>query len=156
MKGIRAITDAVMALLRQGITPERIAASLSLGFIIGVIPVLGLSTILCTVLALPLRLNLVAIQAMNWVVYPLQLMLLIPMYRAGEWLFDAPRLGLLPAEIVALFQQGLVPALNALWDTTLHALAVWGLASLVVAPLLYFALLPLLRQALRRRMAQFS
>ena len=74
-------------LLKQGITPEKIALTVALGAFIGTIPMLGTTTILCTVVALALRLNLPAIQMVNGIVYPLQLILLIPFYRLGAWLF---------------------------------------------------------------------
>jgi len=49
--------------LRQGTSPQRLALTLSLGFAIGCIPVVGIPTALCAGLALALRLNLPAIQA---------------------------------------------------------------------------------------------
>lgn len=124
-----------------------------LGFAIGVIPILGVTTLLCTALALALRLNLVAIQAANWLVYPAQIALLIPFYRAGEWAFGAERLPLMPADILALFQDSFWGAISALWDTTLRAVAVWGVAALIAAPLLYAVLVPLLRRVMKRQHA---
>lgn len=147
----RKIAATLLDLLRQGITPERIALSLVFGLLIGVIPVLGVTTALCAVLAIPLRLNMVAIQAVNWLVYPLQIALLIPFYRVGERLFDAPRLGLMPADVMALFEAGIPHAISALWDTTLRALVVWVLASLLLAPLLYALMRPLLYRMMSRR-----
>lgn len=143
--------QAILDLLRQGVTPERIAWSVILGAAVGVIPVLGVTTLLCTALALALRLNLVAIQAANWLVYPAQIALLIPFYRAGEWAFGAERLALMPADIIALFQESFWGAIHALWDTTLRAVVVWGVASLIASPLLYAALVPLLRRVMRRQ-----
>src|SRR5271165_3804523 len=73
--------------LRQGISPRRLALTLALGFAIGCIPVLGIPTVLCGVLALALRLNLPAIQAANYAVMPLQLALIVPFVRLGGRLF---------------------------------------------------------------------
>jgi uncharacterized protein (DUF2062 family) len=151
VKFIRRFVDTILDLLRQGITPEKIALSLALGFAVGVLPVLGVTTALCAVLAIALRLNLVAIQAANWIVYPLQIALLIPFYRAGEFIFDAPRLNFMPTEIVALFNQGLRHAIAQLWDATGRALVAWALTSLVLVPALYFLLTPILRRVWRRR-----
>ena len=71
----------------QGISPRRLALTLALGFAIGCIPVVGIPTLLCAVLALALRLNLPAIQAANYLVMPLQLVLIVPFVRLGGWLF---------------------------------------------------------------------
>lgn len=73
--------------LRQGISPGRLALTLSLGFTIGCSPVLGIPTALCVALALALRLNLPAIQAANYVAMPLQLALIVPFVRLGRRLF---------------------------------------------------------------------
>lgn len=147
----RRSLHAILDLLRQGVTPERIAWSLALGACVGVIPVLGVTTILCTAIALMLRLNLVAIQAANWLVYPLQIALLIPFYRAGERLFGADRLGLMPAEIIAMFRESFWGAISALWDTTLRAIVAWGAASVVAIPLLYALFRPILRRVMKRQ-----
>ena len=72
--------------LRQGISPRRLALTLALGFAIGCIPVVGIPTLVCAALALALRLNLPAIQAANYAVMPLQLVLIVPFVRLGGWL----------------------------------------------------------------------
>jgi uncharacterized protein (DUF2062 family) len=73
--------------LRQGVSPQRLALTLALGFAIGCIPVLGVTTALCIVVALGLRLNFPAIQAANWVAAPLQVVLILPFVRLGGRLF---------------------------------------------------------------------
>lgn len=70
--------------LRQGISPRRLALTLALGFAIGCFPVVGVTSVLCGVVALGLRLNLPAIQAANLVAAPLQLVLILPFVRLGE------------------------------------------------------------------------
>jgi uncharacterized protein (DUF2062 family) len=75
--------------LRQGISPRRLALTLALGFAIGCNPVVGIPTLLCTALALGLRLNLPAIQAANYVAMPFQLALIVPFVRLGGWLFSS-------------------------------------------------------------------
>src|ERR1035441_3975205 len=82
--------------LRQGISPRRLALTLALVLAIGCIPGLGIPTAVCAVLAIALRLNLPAIQAANYAVMPLQLLLIMPFVRLGGWLFasghnQAPR-----------------------------------------------------------------
>ena len=72
--------------LRQGISPQRLALTLALGFAIGCIPVLGIPTVLCAALAMSLRLNMPAIQAANYLAMPLQLFLIVPFVRLGGWL----------------------------------------------------------------------
>jgi uncharacterized protein (DUF2062 family) len=73
--------------LLQGISPQRLALTLALGFAIGCFPVVGIPTAVCAGLALALRLNLPAIQAANYAVMPLQLALIVPFVRLGGRLF---------------------------------------------------------------------
>ena len=73
--------------LRQGISPQRLALTLALGFAIGCFPVVGVPTAACAVVALALKLNQPAIQAANYVAMPLQVALIVPFVRMGGWLF---------------------------------------------------------------------
>src|SRR3546814_7810456 len=61
----RWLIDPVVAQLRQGITPERIALTLALASIISVFPILGSTTLLCALVAAWLRLNQPLIQLAN-------------------------------------------------------------------------------------------
>ncbi|HLW73449.1 MAG TPA: DUF2062 domain-containing protein, partial [Gammaproteobacteria bacterium] len=92
----------ILDLLKQGITPQKIALAVVLGVLLGIAPVLGTTIVSCTVAALALRLNLVLIQIVNNLVYPLQLLLLIPFVQAGQWLFRQPPLPLSVGQIVAM------------------------------------------------------
>lgn len=75
--------------LLQGISPERLAVTLALGFVLGCIPVLGIPTALCALLAIALRLNLPAIQAANYAAMPFQVALIVPFARMGSRLTPA-------------------------------------------------------------------
>jgi uncharacterized protein (DUF2062 family) len=86
-KTIESLKHNAATWLRQGISPPRLALTLALGFAIGCIPVLGVTTALCVVVALALRLNLPAVQAANWAAAPLQLVLIVPFVRLGGRVF---------------------------------------------------------------------
>lgn len=69
--------------LRQGISPRRLALTIALGFVVGCIPVLGLPTAFCALIALAFRLNVPAIQAANYLAMPFQVALIVPFIRLG-------------------------------------------------------------------------
>lgn len=146
----RRILEPVLALLQQGVTPRRLAVSLACGFVIGIVPVLGVSTVLCTLVALALRLNLVAIQVANFAASPFQLLLIIPFVRLGETLVGAPPQPITLEAGFQLIQQGVVTAVTALWDAIVHSVLAWLLVGPVVGYLLYIGLRPLLASAARR------
>lgn len=109
--------------LRQGIAPRRLAITLALGFAIGCIPVLGIPTVLCAVLAFGLRLNFPAIQAANYAAMPFQLALILPFVRLGEWIFSSSARPVLAAgPLPHLLAPRLIFHLGAL---TGHALVAW-------------------------------
>lgn len=141
----RAI-EPVLALLANGITPEKIVCSLALGMVIGLFPVLGSTTILCTAVALIWRFNLVAIQVANYLVYPLQLILLIPFYHGGAVLFGFEPLPLSVRQITAMVSDDLWRTIILLWDATLRAVVAWLMVAPILFAALYFVLLPLVRR----------
>jgi uncharacterized protein (DUF2062 family) len=128
--------------LRLGLTPHEIALTFAVGLCLSVPPVLGTTTILCAVAAVALRLNQPLIQAVNFLAYPLQLALLVPFLRAGEWLFREPRTPLSPARIVAMARADLPGTIASLWTVSWHGAVVWAVASLPAGLLIYLAVKP--------------
>jgi uncharacterized protein (DUF2062 family) len=149
----RRLVRPVLELLRQGVTPEKIALSLALGVVLGVFPVLGSTTALCMLAAITFQLNLPAIQLVNFFVYPLQIALLIPLFRAGEKLFRAPHLPLSVPQIYAMIHSDMGNAIRSLWATTWHAILVWCLVAPLFTAAIYALLTPALRRAARRKIA---
>ncbi|MGH8307564.1 MAG: DUF2062 domain-containing protein [Gammaproteobacteria bacterium] len=148
-KLVRLIT----ALLGEGITPHKIALTVALGVMLGVTPVLGTTTILCAIAALALRMNLPLIQVVNYLVYPFQLLLLIPFIQAGQWLFRQPPLPFSFSQLTALLHENFWHTLNMLWGYTLHGLVAWLILGGITAILIYMLLRPLLGILLARKTA---
>ena len=146
----RKILDPLMAVLKQGITPEKMAWSLALGATIGLFPVLGVTALACAAVALPLRLNMVAIQAACWIVFPLELVLILPFIRLGEKIFRTTPLPLSGEQLMALFKSGFGQAISQAGGSLLVGMAAWLICAIPATLALYFLLLPLLRLWLRR------
>lgn len=142
----RRAVDPILELMRQGLTPEKIALSLAFGIVLGVFPILGSTTILCAVAALIFRLNLPAIQLVNYLIYPLQFLLLIPFLRLGEKLFHAAPMRLSVAQMLAMAHADPSHAIATLWLAGLHAMSAWLLIAPAATLLLYFLLSPALRK----------
>jgi len=143
--GVR-LKQRYIQLLKQGLTPDKLALCVALGIVIGVFPMLGSTTLLCAVAAFACGLNQSAIQTVNYLVYPLQLALLIPFYRLGEKLFLTQPLGLSLSTVEVLFAVGLRHAMSILWNVTIHAIAAWCLVAPVMIALLYRGLRPIFRK----------
>jgi len=149
----RRLVKPVLSLLKQGITPRSLAFSLALGCAMGVFPVLGTTTMLCIALAALLRLNYAAVQLTNWLVYPLQIVLILPFVRLGEKLFGAEPFPLSVAELAAVAKDGPLKVFSMFGESILHALAGWIITAVPTMLLLYLMLEPLLRRALARSTA---
>lgn len=149
MSLLRRIAQPILDLLTQGITPEKIALSLAIGIAFGVFPMLGTTTLLCTLIAVPLRLNLPAIQLVNYLMYPAQIAMLIPFIRFGEWLWRAPKLPLSLSQILALVRADAWHAISLLWHSTMLAVSGWLLAAPLFIAAFYVATVPVLRYAAR-------
>jgi Uncharacterized protein conserved in bacteria (DUF2062) len=132
------------------VTPEKLALSLALSATLAVIPVFGWSVWLCTFCALAFGLNLPAMQVVNYFLYPAQIALLLPFFRLGEKLFRAPHLPLSATQISTMVHADLWGAIKLLWNTTWHAIVVWGLLAPFAVAMLYFAMVPIFRRVVRR------
>ena len=132
-------------LLAHGVTPRKLAECVAIGLMVGVFPALGVTTLLAAIAAWLFRLNPIAIQLVNYLAYPLQFVLILPFFRAGQLLFNAPPLGMTIPQLAAFVRREPLDAVRTLWTTTWHASLVWLLACLVVVPLLTLTLTPVFR-----------
>ncbi len=148
----RRLVRPILDLLTQGITPEKVALSVVLGVALGMFPVLGSTTVLCMFAAVAFRLNLPAIQTVNYFVYPLQLALVVPFMRLGEIIFRGVSVRLSLVQMLELFHTDRLRAMKALWGLGVQAVGAW---SLVVPPLTFVAYL-LLSRVLRRAAARMK
>jgi uncharacterized protein (DUF2062 family) len=140
------IVTPLLDLLKQDITPEKLALTVSFGFILAVFPVFGTTTILCVVFAFIFRLNHVAIQIVNYAVYPLWAILLLPFYKIGGMLFQSSVVNLSVEKIVTLFRTDIWGFIQSLGIATLYAIVAWVVICPFVAAILYFITLPIFRK----------
>ncbi len=148
----RNIFLPIVDLLRQGITPEKIALSIALGAVLGIFPVLGSTTILCAAAAFVLQFNLPAIQVVNFLIYPLQLILFLPFLQAGSRITGAARVTLSMKEVFGMIKADPWSLIKMLWTASLGAIAIWLVISPLVIAGVYFTIAPVLRR-LRRNIA---
>lgn len=140
--------------LLEGFSPERLALSLALGFVLGCIPVVGVPTGLCVLVALSFRLNHPAIQAANYAAMPFQVALIAPLVKMGG--FFMPALAaqrrdfsmLLHSPIALAHAPG--PALAQLGLMAGQALLAWLVIAAPVALVLTFMLTGVLRRVAER------
>jgi uncharacterized protein (DUF2062 family) len=131
----------IAAQLQQGTSPPRLSLTITLGALLGIIPVFGFITGVCAAIAAWLRLNVPLSLAVLYAVMPLQFLLFVPFIRLGEWVFPIDKLRLAPDVLLSRLQADTWGTLLQFWHAVLGALGAWLLVSLVLGTVLYFVLL---------------
>jgi uncharacterized protein (DUF2062 family) len=140
---LAASKSRLITALQAGISPQRLALTLALGFAIGCLPVIGIPTALCAVVAIAFGLNVPAIQAANYLAMPLQLLLILPFARMGRWMFSSGhqyRLATTP------IHTSLLGILRASGNVAGHTLAAWLVIAGPMVLLMTLALTPVLQR----------
>jgi uncharacterized protein (DUF2062 family) len=132
--------------LKQGISIERLSVSLALGITIGLIPLYGFTTLIVALIALSLRLNLIAMQAAHYIVHPLQLALLIPFLKLGDSLIRSTDLHMTVTQYIHAFKSDFWGSLHDLWLVNLSALVIWLIISIPLFLGLYYGLFYTIRK----------
>jgi uncharacterized protein (DUF2062 family) len=138
------VVDPLVRQLTLGVSPGSLALALALGATVGILPLLGIATPACVLIAAALRLNQPAIQVANYLVYPIQLALYVPFLRAGAWLFGQPAPAFTLAQVRAELSADLWGTVgHYAWANT-RALGVWAVLAIPVVVVLHFSLRALL------------
>jgi uncharacterized protein (DUF2062 family) len=141
------LLSPLLALLKQGLAPRELALCIALGAGIGLFPVLGVSTPLLTIIALARKLNLAAIQLVSYAMSPVQLVLIIPFMRLGEWAVGAEPLPMTIASGMEILATGILEAIITLWDAIVHATLGWLILGPLAIYITYRLLIPILERA---------
>jgi uncharacterized protein (DUF2062 family) len=146
----RRVALPILALLRMGASPEKLAWSIAVGLLIGINPILGSTTVLCLALAFLLRLNVAASQLGNHIVYPLELILVIPFIRAASRAFHTAPMPLSANQLMHAAREHPLNLIRQLWLWEWHAFLLWALLAAIAIPAIAFTLTPVMRHLLQR------
>lgn len=152
----RRVALPILALLRRGASPRRLAWSIALGLLVGINPVLGSTTVLCLALAMVLRLNVAVSQLVNHLLYPFQLLLLVPFLQLGSELFHSESLPFSAHTLLEMARRDPLEFVRKIWRWELHAFLVWLALAVVLIPVIALALTPLLRRVSARMQRRSS
>ena len=145
----RRLTEPLLNQLTQGASPVQLARSVGWGFVLGIFPILGTTTTLCGIAGVAFRLNHIALQAVNWLVYPLQILLIIPFLRLGNLLFGLDPFPLSLTEITALFEADFWGSLRNLGGLALRGVVAWALVAMPAVILFRLVLTPVFTRIAR-------
>lgn len=151
--GLKRLKPLCSHLLMPGLQPRRLALALAVGASIGLLPTVWGTSLLCMLCAPLLRLNLLAVQLANCLVYPLQIVLFLPYLNLGEQLFHSQRLPNNPALLWQQLQAAPLATLQNYWQANLQAACVWLLSVPLLLGSIYLCTLLLVTLLRRTRMA---
>ena len=143
----RWLAGPLLAQLAQGVSPEQIARTLAIGTVCSLFPFLGATSALNFLVGVALRMNLPLLQALNLVLGPVQLLMILVYVRAGEWVWRAPGEPFSVTGMIRAFGEISVSDFLARFGLAgWHAFTAWLLTAPVVAGLVYSAGRPFVRK----------
>ncbi|MFH1496802.1 MAG: DUF2062 domain-containing protein [Verrucomicrobiota bacterium] len=151
----RRLLDPIAALLTQGVTPDKIAATLATALTFGLFPFLGTTTTICLLVGLWFRMNQPILQTINQLLTPLHLVMILVYVRLGERIWGASTedkfsvIDMLRAFDELTFRE----FFHRFGQAGLHALTAWTLTAPLLFCAVYYGTRPLLRRFVRRQTA---
>lgn len=142
----RHVVDPLVAQLTQGVTPDKLAATLAVGTTCSLFPFLGFTSLLNLAVGLRLRMNQPIMQTLNQLLGPIHLVMIVIYVRVGEWLWHAGEDRFTVAEMLRVFREAsLGEFLRHFSWTGVHAFTAWTLSAPLLLVTIYFVLRPVMR-----------
>jgi hypothetical protein len=143
LKIINSIKDKFLIPFRlipkEGLTPEKMAFSITIGIIAGLFPVFGTTTFISLLLTLLFRQNLLIVQSVQWILALFQVLLIIPFMQMGAFLFNND-LHISMHQINIAFQPGIINGVKSLALYHMYAIITWSILSIPLAAFTYYTL----------------
>ncbi|XP_030550732.1 uncharacterized protein LOC115755462 [Rhodamnia argentea] len=126
------VVDPLLQILRKGAEPKQLAFSSALGITLGVFPICGVTVFLCgvAIALLGSRCHSPSVMLFNFLATPLELSLVVPFLRFGEFILGGPHF---PLTTDALKKVLMGQASREVLLSICHALLGW----LVAAPFIF-------------------
>lgn len=150
----RRVRDPIIALLTQGITPDRIAATLAVGALCSLFPFFGFTTVLNLGVGLWLRLNQALLHALNQALGPVHIVMIFVYVRLGEFVWGATEDRFTLTEVIDTFREAsLLEFLHRFGWAGVHALTAWVITAPILLAAIYYPFRPVIRKLARLRTA---
>ncbi len=118
-------------------TPKELIQSVIVSGLISIIPILGVSTFMITTISLKSKLNFPLMIALSYLMWPVQILMIIPFIRIGEFIFSISPNHYTVEEIISSFQNSFFQTLSHLSFELLCGLGGWFFTAVPVAVGIY-------------------
>ncbi len=119
-------------------SPEKMALTCALGVVVGILPIWGVTTFICLLIAPVFRINIVMLQLIHYFVYPLQLLLIIPFIKVGTFLFGVNPMPYALTELISMFKIDFWGELKQVGFAIALGVGVWAVVSVPLGMGIYF------------------
>ena len=119
------IVKPITNILKQGLSPKYSALSLALGMVIGLSPLFGITTIIVLALSAIFKLNYIISQVGNYVVMPLQIILIIPFCKLGNIVFHVAEISFTAENIQQTFAISFLEGIKIFGIALLEGTMIW-------------------------------
>ncbi len=126
---------------KEGLSPEKLAFSVTLGIVSGIFPVIGLTTLLSIVLTMLFRQNLLVVQSIQWILALVQVLLIIPFMQFGAYILNVHALHINMAQINHAFQPGMLSGIRTVGIFHLYGILTWFILVIPTSAVSYYGLL---------------
>lgn len=130
----------------EGLSPEKLAFSVTIGIICGIFPVLGTTTILSLLLTGLFRQNLLVVQSVQWTMALFQIILIIPFMQFGSFLLDQQQLQINIEQVKLAFHPGMIAGIKTIGIFHLYGILTWSLLLFPLAVASYFICLNIFKR----------
>lgn len=152
----KRILKPIINELNHGKTIPELSLAVTLGVLWGMFPVIGTTTVILAIITFVLRLNHPAVQLFNYLVYPFQILFIIPFVRIGYWLSPKRFPGISADYIKDMFDDGWADAIKHLAEILYHGILGWAVVMIPLSVGIYYLARWLMKAFVDRRKQKSS
>ncbi|MEI8046974.1 MAG: DUF2062 domain-containing protein [Bacteroidota bacterium] len=130
----------------EGLSPEKLAFSVTIGIICGIFPVFGTTTMLSLLLTGLFRQNLLVVQSVQWTMALFQIILIIPFMQFGAFLLNQQQLHINIEQVKLAFHPGMIAGIKTIGIFHLYGILTWSLLLFPLAAASYFICLAIFKK----------
>ena len=148
----RRLGDPVIALLTQGVTPDKLAATFAVGTAVSLFPFLGTNTLFNLGIGLWFRMNQPLLQAINYLMTPVHLVMILVYVHFGEimWRSKADKFSVI--DVIRTFRDDTIGEFFQRFGWAgIHAFTAWLISVPFIIAGLYYGLRPVMHHLARLR-----
>jgi len=136
----------IISYFKQGLDPKKLSHSVASGIIIGSIPVIGVSSVMATFVGLRCRLFTALIILITYLIYPLQVLLILPFMKLGGLMMGKNVGAINVSAIFSKLFKHPISSLPEFGTLILGGILAWAIASIGVYIGIYYLTIFLLKK----------